>query len=664
MIQALIVFNLTGRHSTDAKTTDSVARSTTQRPKKKVLCQTRQGRRRFFRLSQGDLDPWNRCELRIALTEWCAGIFRCFDKAVGRRVANPQTWRPVIVSPFPFLHSGSSSLLRREETPIEQSAASYCYAMSVTSAALNVGSAPADANGCNLDGSNPAVPILSPKMIREGGEVEPNKNSTPKAEGEPGMGDIKIKKEESASENADKENPSENVDNQENIGNGTHGKEERRENGHDLSSRQEMEAGGEKCGKKESENEGSKDRNRNEKMSGGESPRSIADKGARRRRSRSGSSSKGKRSGSDGGSDKGGKRNTSRSNGSRSPSRSLSRSRSRSCSRRNDSTSNGGRGKKRGSRSRSRSRRRYSLSSSRSRTRSRSPMRSRSIRRLRRSRSYSRSRSVSRSRYRRRSRVRSPSRHRRSRSKSRRSYSRSRSRRSSRSRSRRRGRSYSDDRRKGRDRRWRTKFRSRSRVRRSILNGNVEPDSQTRRLFTESLKELIRRRSLPCNISILNDIMRTRDRTFHVHKRGFPSFSLLCIAFEQEGLLAVQKTGQTWTISPPIWNVKSYLATNGLLAVGGDHELRDQPDLPDLAPTPDLQNEPGVPPPIQDRRLQNHRFRPPPAATKERRWMGSVGKWPEGDSFPKKRDGIVCKKRSIGAAASRKASLIIRLCPQ
>eukprot|EP00803_Ostreobium_quekettii_P006310 evm.model.scf_575EXC.3 EVM.evm.TU.scf_575EXC.3 scf_575EXC:33008-38563(+) len=92
-----------------------------------------------------------------------------------------------------------------------------------------------------------------------------------------------------------------------------------------------------------------------------------------------------------------------------------------------------------------------------------------------------------------------------------------------------------------RDRRYRSPSRRR-------YADRAKPDSATRGLFVTALKDLVRKRRLPCNISILNDLMRTRDKTFHVQKRGFPSFSTMCVAFGREGIVDIEHAGQTWLI--------------------------------------------------------------------------------------------------------------------
>lgn len=68
----------------------------------------------------------------------------------------------------------------------------------------------------------------------------------------------------------------------------------------------------------------------------------------------------------------------------------------------------------------------------------------------------------------------------------------------------------------------------------------------TEELFTDAVKDLARTcRRFPVNISSLNDIMRSRDRSWHCGRVTGATFATLCKFFEREGLLRVDTRGHS-----------------------------------------------------------------------------------------------------------------------
>ncbi|GIL83439.1 hypothetical protein Vretifemale_12260 [Volvox reticuliferus] len=68
-------------------------------------------------------------------------------------------------------------------------------------------------------------------------------------------------------------------------------------------------------------------------------------------------------------------------------------------------------------------------------------------------------------------------------------------------------------------------------------------------LAKECLIELAERQRLPCNISILNDYMRIRDRRFSYKSCGFSTFTMFCKWFQREGWLVMDQERSSVVIS-------------------------------------------------------------------------------------------------------------------
>jgi len=67
-------------------------------------------------------------------------------------------------------------------------------------------------------------------------------------------------------------------------------------------------------------------------------------------------------------------------------------------------------------------------------------------------------------------------------------------------------------------------------------------------LFKDAVITLLERhrRRLPVNISIINDIMRQRDRRFHFKEvEGCNSFRTLCMWFQKQGLVKILVNGSS-----------------------------------------------------------------------------------------------------------------------
>ncbi|KAL6748422.1 hypothetical protein V8C86DRAFT_2878067 [Haematococcus lacustris] len=136
--------------------------------------------------------------------------------------------------------------------------------------------------------------------------------------------------------------------------------------------------------------------------------------------------------------------------------------------------------------------------------------------------------------------------------------------------------------------------RSRSRDRRGPVEAvdldrlEVAPDIQS--LFKQAVLLLVERRRLPCNISCINDTLRTLDRSWHFRKAGVFAFRQLAEWFAKQGVISLDLRYDTVLL-------KSTTLSNGRRARegGADDRGSSRPPSPSSSPP--------------------HRMSPPPAHT-------------------------------------------------
>jgi hypothetical protein len=77
---------------------------------------------------------------------------------------------------------------------------------------------------------------------------------------------------------------------------------------------------------------------------------------------------------------------------------------------------------------------------------------------------------------------------------------------------------------------------------------DLRVDRYVQDLFDDAVRDVGERRSLPCNISAINDVMRHKDRSWHVSRCTGGNFSQLCRWFEREGLVMLRQDGSSVTL--------------------------------------------------------------------------------------------------------------------